>query len=983
MADEIEIKIVDRIAPTIRPKVEQIGAAAAGAQGKIDQLTAAQVRMVQIQSRLELAISRGNQARVASAIANERLAAAEARTAAALARTTTAQNQAAASAARLAKTRSSTATQQSRAGSFARSAVTGGLRGAVQGEIAGLASAGPLGIAAAGATAGAIALGAAWLKYSDEYAGLQNSLKNVTDGISNSGLEMQRLAQIASRTASPIGAVAEGFARYHRTLLPLGKTTDEVLGFTETLNRLLFTYGKTGEESASVTLQLSQAMGKGKLDGDEFRSVMENLPELGTAIARELGVARGELIELAPQGAITADVIFRAMGRAKESVDGLPEPVLRLDAAFTKVNNSLTLLFGSLEQSVGFASTFVGAIDSIAGALDELAQRQQKHNLLGLAGAEKGPNLSTAEGVRKHFALTEEQFVSLRGEVEATARAFDDYRIRNNAGVGSAKSAGKAALRAAENLTKARDKIKAADALAATERDRAASAAAKTALEAEKIAEKPMARRAGGGSVRDAAREAEQFAERRLAMLEQVNRELDAEAATMFLISSEREKQARYSALDERFAGRGGLADEERAVLREKIDLNSKNLEIQREFDAIVDSANGPLERRNAALRANAIALAQGAIQQDRYAQNVRMIARDYAVASDPMLEYTEALAQEIELLGLSAREREVHAVVLARENELREQGLILDRRQVANDVEVLRGMRERRAEEERILGAIDDRRRERALSLDVVANNREGLQSRGQDATARLALAEQSGLDMSGTQTQFEAQAEQSREMYAQIAAMREANVISEREASVTRMRVWQAEQQAKLSLAEGFFGNFTGLMRSENEEIATIGRAAAIAQAIVHTYSAANAAYAAMAGIPVVGPVLGATAAAGAIATGLINVAAIENAPRGFRDGGYTGSMPTGAVAGVVHGQEYVMDAASTSRLGRSNLDALRSGRADIGEGGAQLNLTVVVVTSEEDARAAASGADGEAVIIRTIGKNARQIKRMLNAS
>jgi len=65
--------------------------------------------------------------------------------------------------------------------------------------------------------------------------------------------------------------------------------------------------------------------------------------------------------------------------------------------------------------------------------------------------------------------------------------------------------------------------------------------------------------------------------------------------------------------------------------------------------------------------------------------------------------------------------------------------------------------------------------------------------------------------------------------------------------------------------------------LQNAKNKEMAAVGKAAAIATATVDTYKAANAAYSAMAGIPIVGPALGAAAAAAAIATGLMNVGKI----------------------------------------------------------------------------------------------------------
>jgi hypothetical protein len=55
-------------------------------------------------------------------------------------------------------------------------------------------------------------------------------------------------------------------------------------------------------------------------------------------------------------------------------------------------------------------------------------------------------------------------------------------------------------------------------------------------------------------------------------------------------------------------------------------------------------------------------------------------------------------------------------------------------------------------------------------------------------------------------------------------------------------------------------------------------------------------------------------------------VNVAKIAGV--GFQAGGYTGDMPANTVAGAVHGQEYVFDAAATRRIGVPALEAMRRG-------------------------------------------------------
>ncbi len=79
---------------------------------------------------------------------------------------------------------------------------------------------------------------------------------------------------------------------------------------------------------------------------------------------------------------------------------------------------------------------------------------------------------------------------------------------------------------------------------------------------------------------------------------------------------------------------------------------------------------------------------------------------------------------------------------------------------------------------------------------------------------------------------------------------------------------------------------------------EQSVAGKAAAIAMATIDTYKAANSAYAALAGIPIVGPALGAAAAAAAIAAGIANMKKIASTKTpGDGDasgGGATPSVP-----------------------------------------------------------------------------------------
>lgn len=85
-------------------------------------------------------------------------------------------------------------------------------------------------------------------------------------------------------------------------------------------------------------------------------------------------------------------------------------------------------------------------------------------------------------------------------------------------------------------------------------------------------------------------------------------------------------------------------------------------------------------------------------------------------------------------------------------------------------------------------------------------------------------------------------------------------------------------ARQKATLDRAADFFGNLATIAGAFGKKGAKIAKAAAIIQTTIKTYESATSAYSALAGIPYIGPALGAAAAGAAIAAGMANVAAIR---------------------------------------------------------------------------------------------------------
>jgi phage tail tape-measure protein len=57
------------------------------------------------------------------------------------------------------------------------------------------------------------------------------------------------------------------------------------------------------------------------LQGDEFRSISENIPPLLDIFAKELGVTRGELKELGSYGKITSEIIATSLLKETDNIN--------------------------------------------------------------------------------------------------------------------------------------------------------------------------------------------------------------------------------------------------------------------------------------------------------------------------------------------------------------------------------------------------------------------------------------------------------------------------------------------------------------------------------------------------------------------------------------------------------------------------------------------------------------------------------------
>ncbi len=212
-------------------------------------------------------------------------------------------------------------------------------------------------------------------KTADAMQGLENQVRLVTQGEEQREEVQRRLLVIANKNYSDIEAATGSYQRNAFALAQLGKSQMDVLNFTDALSLAMRTGGRSMVEQKSAVYQLSQAMGAGKLMGDEFRALSENAPIILKYIAKEMGVAQGALKELGSEGKITSEIIYNAMMKARPEMEKMAQSLpITMSQAWQQVNNSYkTFVDNFMNGTGGISQGIASMLQGIGKNFDTLA----------------------------------------------------------------------------------------------------------------------------------------------------------------------------------------------------------------------------------------------------------------------------------------------------------------------------------------------------------------------------------------------------------------------------------------------------------------------------------------------------------------------------------------------------------------------------------------------------------------------------------
>lgn len=219
------------------------------------------------------------------------------------------------------------------------------------------------------------ALGAASvIEYANAWTRMTRSIEGSSQVFGIGLKSAEQLTALANDSRVDVEAYSKLYIRTSAAIRDYGFEAGTAEKVTTTLAKALKLGGANASEQTSVLLQFSQALQKGKLDGDEFRTVMENAGVVQELLAKRLNVSKGAIVQMAAAGKLQIKDLVGAMVDGGDQVDRIFRQMPQtIDEAFAVMRNNVIQFIGEADKASGASEALSAGIVKVSQNLDKIA----------------------------------------------------------------------------------------------------------------------------------------------------------------------------------------------------------------------------------------------------------------------------------------------------------------------------------------------------------------------------------------------------------------------------------------------------------------------------------------------------------------------------------------------------------------------------------------------------------------------------------
>ncbi|HHB0700386.1 TPA: tape measure protein [Klebsiella pneumoniae] len=281
---------------------------------------------------------------------------------------------------------------------------------------------------------------------SEEFTLLQARVTRLSSSSEEGARSFQQLVSIASTTGASLGDTVNLWQQLTATLKTVGATNSDVNRLVMTLQKIGTIGGSSAQEMANALRQFMQSVASGRIQAEEFNSVLEQMPELARQIADGMGIPFNELRQLMLAGKLDIGEVLAAIEKRSDEINQQFETMPR---TVSQATNALITQFGvaisKIDDAIGTSRYLAKLLDQTAlsisvatGNVDPIVAIDAQLDSLNkkLAVTEAAYNTVSKASIYTD-AGTKTQIDAIKGQIAALERAKSLYSDVGKAASGS------------------------------------------------------------------------------------------------------------------------------------------------------------------------------------------------------------------------------------------------------------------------------------------------------------------------------------------------------------------------------------------------------------------------------------------------------------------------------------------------------------------------------------------------------------------
>lgn len=218
---------------------------------------------------------------------------------------------------------------------------------------------------------------AALTRYANSWQSISTQIKLATKSQEEAAAVQEKLVSLAKRTGSDLESTVGLYTNIARAAGEMGKSQNELIKFTENMNKVLSYSNVSASDAKNALTQLGQALGGGTIRAQEFNSILSATPAVMQVVAKNISGVGGSIAKLREKmnaGNLSAKEFFEAFQKGGKDIDdAFSKTPNTIGNAISRLNTNLTEFIGKIAESSGILTAMANAIDFVSNNLTVLS----------------------------------------------------------------------------------------------------------------------------------------------------------------------------------------------------------------------------------------------------------------------------------------------------------------------------------------------------------------------------------------------------------------------------------------------------------------------------------------------------------------------------------------------------------------------------------------------------------------------------------